>query len=70
MSFSSSASTPRSASIAQSVHDRAAQFLRVQEGHYEGTEWKGGRLWNGDEADSGLFFSSPGAVLHVKLGTY
>jgi hypothetical protein len=46
------------------------QFLRVQEGHYEGTEWKGGRLWNGDEADSGLFFSSPGAVLHVKLGTY
>jgi beta-galactosidase GanA len=46
------------------------QFLRIQEGHYEGSDWKGGRLWNGDEADSGIFFSYPGAVLHVKLGIY
>ena len=59
-------------SFHRTVHPQTVQtqFLRVQEGHYEGTEWKGGRLWNGDEADSGLFFSSPGAVLHVKLGTY
>ena len=59
-------------SFHRTVHPQTVQtqFLHVQEGHYEGTEWKGGRLWNGDEADSGLFFSSPGAVLHVKLGTY
>ena len=59
-------------SFHRTVHPQTVQtqFLHVQEGHYEGSEWKGGRLWNGDEADSGLFFSSPGAVLHVKLGTY
>jgi beta-galactosidase GanA len=59
-------------SFHRTVHPQTVQtqFLRVQEGHYEGSDWKGGRLWNGDEADSGLFFSSPGAVLHVKLGTY
>jgi hypothetical protein len=59
-------------SFHRTVHPQTVQtqFLHVQEGHYEGMEWKGGRLWNGDEADSGLFFSSPGAVLHVKLGTY
>jgi beta-galactosidase GanA len=59
-------------SFHRTVHPQTVQtqFLRVQEGHYEGSEWKGGRLWNGDEADSGLFFSSPGALLHVKLGTY
>jgi len=59
-------------SFHRTVHPQTVQtqFLHVQEGHYEGTNWKGGRLWNGDEADSGLFFSSPGAVLHVKLGTF
>ncbi len=59
-------------SFHRTVHPQTVQtqFLHVQEGHYEGSDWKGGRLWNGDEADSGLFFSSPGAVLHVKLGTY
>jgi hypothetical protein len=59
-------------SFHRTVHSQTVQtqFLHVQEGHYEGPVWKGGRLWNGDEADSGLFFSSPGAVLHVKLGTY
>ena len=59
-------------SFHRTVHPQTVQtqFLRVQEGHYESADWKGGRLWNGDEADSGLFFSSPGAVLHVKLGTY
>jgi len=59
-------------SFHRTVHPQTVQtqFLHVQEGHYEGSVWKGGRLWNGDEADSGLFFSMPGAVLHVKLGTY
>jgi beta-galactosidase GanA len=59
-------------SFHRTVHPQTVQtqFLRVQEGHYEGSDWKPGRLWNGDEADSGLFFSSPGAVLHVKLGTF
>jgi len=39
-------------------------------GHDDGSDWKPGRLWNGDEADNGIFFSSPGAILHVTLGTY
>lgn len=56
----------------RTVHAQTVQtqFLRIQEGHYDGSDWKPGRLWNGDEADGGIFFSSPGAILHIKLGTY
>ena len=46
------------------------QLLHVEQGHYDGTEWKFERFWNGDETDHGLNFRSPGAILHVKLGTY
>ncbi len=46
------------------------QLLSVEEGRYDGATWKPGRIWNGDETDYGLTFTSPGAVLHVKLGTY
>jgi len=49
---------------------KQTQLLRVEEGHYDGGEWKFDRLWNGDETDYGLNFGSPGTVLHVKLGTY
>lgn len=52
------------------AHGAQTQLLSVEEGHYDGTTWKPGRIWNGDETDYGLTFTSPGAVLHVKLGTY
>ena len=50
--------------------DRQTELVRVEQGHYDGTAWKFERLWNGDETDHGLNFRSPGAILHVKLGSY
>jgi beta-galactosidase GanA len=52
------------------AHGAQTQLLHVEEGHYDGAVWKPGRIWNGDETDYGLTFTSPGAVLHVKLGAY
>ncbi|HEY5329973.1 MAG TPA: DUF5597 domain-containing protein [Acidobacteriaceae bacterium] len=52
------------------AHGAQTQLLSVEEGRYDGANWKPGRTWNGDETDYGLTFTSPGAVLHVKLGTY
>jgi len=46
------------------------QYLRVEEGAYDGTTWKSTRWWNGDETDSGLNFFDKGVLLHADLGTY
>jgi len=43
---------------------------RVEEGHYENGKWIFERVWNGDEIDSGLNFTSLPQVLRVKLATY
>ena len=43
---------------------------RVEEGHYENGQWVFDRLWNGDETDYGLNFTSAAQVLRVKLATY
>jgi beta-galactosidase GanA len=45
-------------------------FERVEEGHYENGQWVFKRLWNGDQTDYGLNFTSAPQVLHVKLATY
>jgi hypothetical protein len=45
-------------------------FLRVEEGGYEKGTWHPIRIWNGDETDWGLDFSSVPQVLRVTLGTY
>jgi len=45
-------------------------FLRVEEGGYENSVWHPLRIWNGDETDWGLNFSSAPEVLRVSLGTY
>jgi beta-galactosidase GanA len=45
-------------------------FLRVEEGGYEGGAWHPFYIWNGDETDWGLDFSSAPQVLRVSLGTY
>jgi len=46
------------------------QFLRVEEGTYEDGTFKPIRIWNGDETDWGLDFSSEPVVLRVTLGIY
>jgi len=45
-------------------------FLRVEEGGYEKGTWNPLYIWNGDETDWGLDFSSAPQVLRVSLGTY
>jgi hypothetical protein len=45
-------------------------FLRVEEGGYEKEVFRPVRIWNGDETDWGLNFSSAPQVLLVSLGTY
>ncbi len=46
------------------------QFLRVEEGHYVDGVWKFERLWNGDQTDYGLNFTSLPQVLKVTLATF
>jgi beta-galactosidase GanA len=45
-------------------------MVRVEEGYYDHGEWKFVRLWNGDQTDWGLNFTSEPQVLRVKLGSY
>ncbi|WP_460584579.1 DUF5597 domain-containing protein [Hymenobacter arcticus] len=45
------------------------QFMRVEEGQYENGVFKPLRIWNGDETDWGLQFSSVPQVLRVRLYT-
>jgi hypothetical protein len=43
---------------------------RVVQGTYHHGTWQFMRLWNGDETDWGLNFTSIPQVLHVHLATY
>ena len=45
-------------------------YLRVEEGSYENGKFKFRRLWNGDQTDWGLNFTSDPVVLRVTLGRY
>jgi hypothetical protein len=45
-------------------------FLRVEEDGYVKGTWQPLSIWNGDETDWGLDFSSAPQVLRVLLGTY
>ena len=45
-------------------------YVRVEEGTYENGKFKFRRLWNGDQTDWGLNFTSEPVVLRVTLGTY
>ena len=49
---------------------RQSQFLRVEEGQYEGGAFHAARIWNGDQTDWGLNFTSAAQVLDVQLGTF
>jgi hypothetical protein len=46
------------------------QFLRVEEGSYKDGTWVPLRIWNGDQTDFGLNFTSVPQVLRVTLATY
>jgi beta-galactosidase GanA len=46
------------------------QFVKVEEGVYEGKDWHFLRIWNGDQTDYGLNFTSAPQVLRVSLATY
>jgi hypothetical protein len=46
------------------------QFMRVEEGSYDGRVFKPIRIWNGDQTDYGLNFTSEPQILHVRLGTF
>jgi len=45
-------------------------FDRVEEGHFEQGRWVMERLWNGDQTDYGLNFTTVPQVLRVRLATY
>jgi len=47
-----------------------AMFDRVEEGRYENGKWVFERMWNGDQTDYGLNFTSEPQLLHVKMATY
>ena len=47
-----------------------SMMARVEEGHFEDGKWVFERLWNGDQTDYGLNFTSAPAVLKVKMATY
>jgi beta-galactosidase GanA len=50
--------------------DQHLLMSRVEEGHYENGRWVFERLWNGDQTDYGLNFTSIPQVLHVQLASY
>ncbi|QUD88271.1 DUF5597 domain-containing protein [Phenylobacterium montanum] len=49
---------------------RKVQFARVEEGHYADGQWVFDRIWNGDQTDYGLNFTSAPQLLRVRLATY
>jgi beta-galactosidase GanA len=50
--------------------DRRFMLARVEEGHYVNGSWVFERVWNGDQTDWGLNFTSLPQVLRVRLATY
>ena len=54
------------------IAGNAGPFLlaRVEEGHYDNGRWVFERVWNGDQTDWGLNFTSIPQVLRVRLATY
>jgi beta-galactosidase GanA len=49
---------------------RHREFVRVEEGTYVEGRWKFLRIWNGDQTDYGLNFTTQPQVLRVTLMTY
>jgi beta-galactosidase GanA len=56
--------------FAPTEQGKQRQFIRVEEGKYEDGVWKFLRVWNGDQTDYGLNFTSASQVLKVTVATY
>jgi hypothetical protein len=56
--------------VGDTASGKQRQFLRVEEGTYEGGTFHAIRIWNGDQTDWGLNFTSVPQVLRVSLATY
>lgn len=56
--------------VADQTSGKHRQFVKVQEGTYEAGNWRFIRIWNGDQTDYGLNFTSAPQVLRVSLATY
>jgi beta-galactosidase GanA len=56
--------------VAGTASGKQREFLRVEEGSYEGGVFHPIRIWNGDQTDWGLNFTSEPQVLRVTLGVY
>jgi beta-galactosidase GanA len=56
--------------VADPARGAKTQFARVEEGTYENGTWKFLRVWNGDQTDYGLNFTSLPQVLKVRVATY
>jgi beta-galactosidase GanA len=46
------------------------EYVRVEEGSYENEAFRPVRIWNGDQTDWGLNFSSAPQLIRVSLGTF
>lgn len=49
------------------LHEKG-QYLRVEEGFYDGSKWKVERWLNGDETYTGIQLQQDGGIVHVRLG--
>jgi beta-galactosidase GanA len=56
--------------LADGATTKQRQFVKVEEGEYQGNDWHFTRIWNGDQTDYGLNFTSAPQVLRVSLATY
>jgi beta-galactosidase GanA len=56
--------------VADKSLGKQRQFVKVEEGNYAGKDWHFLRIWNGDQTDYGLNFTSAPQVLRVSLATY
>ena len=56
--------------LADAKSRRQAQYAQVEEGTFENGTWKSLRVWNGDQVDWGLNFTSIPQVLRVRMATY
>ena len=56
--------------LADAKSPQQVQYAQVEEGIDEKGTWKALRVWNGDQVDWGLSFTSIPQVLHVRLATY
>jgi beta-galactosidase GanA len=56
--------------VADSSAGKQRQFIRVEEGFYQDGVWHFRRVWNGDQTDYGLNFTSVPQVLRVTIATY